>query len=290
MRKPFDKDFTQTQGFNDECCRDSYKKFGLLGHNGLDFATPSGTKILAPHDGKVIEATLDQQGYGIYVKIENSIEGSVLAHLREYQVGVGDGVKEGDLIGYSDNSGNSTGPHLHWGYYRFPRDRKNGFAGFINQIPYINAIATVPVNSKTFENLVRKSTIYDRILEKLKDVQDNETLVLTEIDKLIQYEDDVVAKDKKIKDLEEKLSAVEAELAGKTAMLTAFSDKNKELEQHVVKLTEAVEESQKKIDSALADNSELSRTITELKSALREPLRDGWSLIWEGIRKLIGRR
>lgn len=137
MRKPFDGTFRQTQAFNDECCRESYKKFGLSGHNGLDYGCPTGTKILAPHDGKVIESTLDPKGYGIYVKIENSIEGSVLAHLREARVGVGDGVKEGDLVGYSDNSGNSTGPHLHWGYYRFPRDRQNGFAGFIDQTPYI---------------------------------------------------------------------------------------------------------------------------------------------------------
>ena len=145
MRRPFEGNFVLTQPFgNAHLSRDSqgkvinpYTKFGMLGHNGLDYGLPTGTPILAPHGGRIIEATNDPTGYGLYVKIENNVEGSVLAHLRNFAVKVGDQVAESQVIGYSDNTGNSTGPHLHWGYYKFPRNRQNGYAGFIDQAPLL---------------------------------------------------------------------------------------------------------------------------------------------------------
>ena len=135
MRKPFEGNYplSQTFGGNPE----SYAKFGMKGHNGLDYATPTGTNILAPHSGKVIEVSYDETGYGLYIKIENDKEGSVLAHLKENYVSIGATVTEGQLIASSNNTGNSTGPHLHWGYYTFPRNRQNGYAGFIDQLPLI---------------------------------------------------------------------------------------------------------------------------------------------------------
>ena len=135
MRRPFSGNFILTQGFGEN--PSSYSKFGMRGHNGLDYGLPTGTPVLAPHGGRIIEATNDPAGYGLYVKIENSVEGSVLAHLRNFAVKVGDQVAESQVIGYSDNTGNSTGPHLHWGYYKFPRNRQNGYAGFIDQAPLL---------------------------------------------------------------------------------------------------------------------------------------------------------
>ena len=75
MVKPFNGDFKVTQifGVNPQ----NYVQFGLQGHNGIDYALPTGTKVLAPHGGKIIEATLDPAGYGLYIKIENDIEGKV---------------------------------------------------------------------------------------------------------------------------------------------------------------------------------------------------------------------
>jgi septal ring factor EnvC (AmiA/AmiB activator) len=131
MRKPFDGDYRISQTFGANPAM--YAKFGYKGHNGMDWAMPNGTRILAPHSGKIIEARNDANGYGNYVKIENSKEGSVLGHLQSFSVKVGQEVKEGELIGLSNNTGYSTGPHLHWGYYLFPRDRNNGYGGFIDQ-------------------------------------------------------------------------------------------------------------------------------------------------------------
>lgn len=105
----------------------------MAGHNGLDFGCPHNTEVVAPHKGKVIEATFDQHGYGNYVKIENDEMGSVLAHLDRIDVQVGFELQEGDRIGWSDNTGYSTGAHLHWGWYSKPRDRNNGYGGFYDQ-------------------------------------------------------------------------------------------------------------------------------------------------------------
>lgn len=144
MRKPFHQDWKLTQAFGGN--KPDYIRFGLEGHNGLDYGLPTGTDVLAPHSGKVIESTFDS-GYGNYIKIENDKEGSVLAHLKDSLVAVGTVVTEGQLIAHSGNTGNSTGPHLHWGYYQFPRNRQNGYAGFIDQLPLLpqpEVMVTIP--------------------------------------------------------------------------------------------------------------------------------------------------
>lgn len=131
---------TQKWGVNG----DVYSRFGFKGHNGVDFrifdengSRSTYGKSYAPHHGKVIEARLDANGYGWYVKIENDKEGSILAHHKVLHVEKGDKVKQGDLIGTTDNTGWSTGSHLHWGYFTKPRDRNNGYGGTINPIPII---------------------------------------------------------------------------------------------------------------------------------------------------------
>ena len=136
---PFKEKYEKTQEFNDKRYRASYAKFGLLGHNGWDFGVPNGTKLYSPHSGKVTEVLFDASGYGWYVKIENDAEFSVLAHMRESsKLKVGDMVAAWDYVGLSGNTGNSTGPHLHWGYGRYPRNRDNGFNGYVDQTHWMN--------------------------------------------------------------------------------------------------------------------------------------------------------
>lgn len=120
---------TQEWGVNPS----AYARFGLKGHNGIDFRAAVGTPVYAPHDGKIKEKANDTNGYGLYLKVESDVEGSVLGHFSKFAVNLGQEVKEGDLLGYSGNTGNSTGPHLHWGYYKHPRNRGDGYGGFINQ-------------------------------------------------------------------------------------------------------------------------------------------------------------
>lgn len=207
MRLPFNGTYPLTQGFGNKLIlngKDVYAQYGLQGHNGHDYGTPTGTAILAPHSGKVLEVADEGKiGYGKYIKIENDKEGSVLAHLKEQLVKVGETVSEGQLIAFSDNTGNSTGAHLHWGYYRLPRNRSNGYAGFIDQQPFLTGSSEMlPVEKATFENLVAKATKYDQFhasgfttveevmskvksLEKVVSDKDAEIKKLTEDNKLL---------------------------------------------------------------------------------------------------------
>ncbi len=90
------------------------------GHVALDFGVPVGTPVKATLDGKVVYAGWNDQGYGNLVIIENGPYRVYFAHLSKIPVKVGEKVSAGMIIGYSGNTGNSTGPHLHY------EVRKNG--------------------------------------------------------------------------------------------------------------------------------------------------------------------
>jgi len=84
-------------------------------HHGTDFAGRSGTPLLAVNVGRVIFAGW-MGGYGKVVKIRHT-DGymSLYAHQSSIRVHVGDSVKKGQIIGYVGSTGQSTGPHLHFG-------------------------------------------------------------------------------------------------------------------------------------------------------------------------------
>lgn len=171
MRLPFEGQYKITQMFGEN--PPLYAKFGLKGHNGLDFATPQGTTILSPHNGTIREAYFDSNGYGWYVKIENDKEGSVLAHHLANRVTIGQLVNEGQEVAISDSTGYSTGDHCHWGYYKFPRDRQNGYNGFIDQYSLVQHLLTpqthfIQVEKKTYEELITKLDKQDRTLYQIK--------------------------------------------------------------------------------------------------------------------------
>lgn len=84
------------------------------GHNGLDIAVPVGTPIQTTMDGQVVHAGWNNQGYGNLVIVEYGEYRTYYAHLSSIPVSVGDTVKAGTTIGLSGNTGNSTGPHLHY--------------------------------------------------------------------------------------------------------------------------------------------------------------------------------
>ncbi len=130
MIRPFKDDYPLSQewGKNPQI----YKRFGLKGHNGVDWALPTGTEIIAPHSGKILEAAYDKNGYGRYIKIENDKWGSILAHLKKIDVSVGDEIQEGGYLALSNNTGFSTGSHLHWGLYPKPRNKGNGYSGTVD--------------------------------------------------------------------------------------------------------------------------------------------------------------
>ncbi len=83
-------------------------------HEGLDFAAPSGTPILAASGGVVLEASY-QTGYGNTVEIDHG-DGLITryAHASKLLVKPGDLVGRGQEIARVGSTGRSTGPHLHF--------------------------------------------------------------------------------------------------------------------------------------------------------------------------------
>ena len=96
------------------------RKHPILGYNkkhqGVDFAAPTGTPIMAAGSGH-IEFVGNNGGAGKYIRIKhlNGYKTSY-SHLSKYASGIQKNVKvrQGQVIGYVGNTGLSTGPHLHY--------------------------------------------------------------------------------------------------------------------------------------------------------------------------------
>jgi murein DD-endopeptidase MepM/ murein hydrolase activator NlpD len=108
-------------------------------HSGIDIPTPTGSYptgqtgalIIAPETGVVTDAGAGYcGGRGTFVEVE-TVSGAILRfmHLSASRVSVGEVVQRGDFLGYSGNTGRSTGAHLHFDV------RKDG--EFVNPIDYL---------------------------------------------------------------------------------------------------------------------------------------------------------
>jgi murein DD-endopeptidase MepM/ murein hydrolase activator NlpD len=89
-------------------------------HAGVDFGAPMGTPILAAGAGRVTMAGYNG-GYGIFVKLEHTRDiGTGYGHMSRLGPGIkpGAAVRQGQVIGFVGSTGMSTGPHLHYEFYR----------------------------------------------------------------------------------------------------------------------------------------------------------------------------
>ncbi len=84
-------------------------------HNGIDIGISVGTPVYAAASGTVVISKPNGQGYGKYLSIQHARNYyTVYGHLSELLVRSGQTVTAGQLIAKSGNTGNSTGPHLHF--------------------------------------------------------------------------------------------------------------------------------------------------------------------------------
>jgi murein DD-endopeptidase MepM/ murein hydrolase activator NlpD len=150
LGKPFEGNWRVTQLFADRpgvYKQFSYEGVPLRGHNGIDFGTPNGTKLLATDDGEVVQVGYEEKGFGNFAKLSHVWGESVYAHMERVSVKEGDKVKRGDVLGLADNTGNSSGPHLHFGVRIFPNKRGDGWGGYHDPIPFMNpADVIIPDN------------------------------------------------------------------------------------------------------------------------------------------------
>lgn len=145
-RQPFKGDYPISQRYGETITDPK-------GHTGIDYACPLNTPILASADGIVMKAGWDSTGYGNCVIILHSAHSATLyAHLKECAVYDNQRVKQGDLIGWSGSTGNSTGPHLHFE----ARDRWNDPKS--HKDPMTLPLTTFADNPDTERNLKNADT------------------------------------------------------------------------------------------------------------------------------------
>jgi murein DD-endopeptidase MepM/ murein hydrolase activator NlpD/3D (Asp-Asp-Asp) domain-containing protein len=115
-------------------------------HEGLDFPCPNGTDIFAVLDGIATIVQTDSGGYGKWIELKHANEVFTrYGHLNSFNVKVGDKVKKGDVIAKSNNTGGSTGPHLHFEYRPggTPQDPASWLAGADTQAGGTDPIAGI---------------------------------------------------------------------------------------------------------------------------------------------------
>lgn len=147
--------------------------FGMPGHNGTDIVAPRGTPIQAQHDGYVIESVTKNTGLGLRVCYRFDADGyewvALNGHmlktafpeipwsfnLKDYPV------KAGDIIGYVDSTGFSTGDHDHNNGYQYKDGVRlninNGFNGAISLWPYVKENYMEPLQVLGEQTIVLKN-------------------------------------------------------------------------------------------------------------------------------------
>ncbi|MCX4963926.1 M23 family metallopeptidase [Streptomyces sp. NBC_00654] len=109
-------------------------------HSGQDFAVPIGTKVNAAHAGTVVKAGPNGGGdgpaYGNAVVIKHANgKYSQYAHLSKINVHIGQHVNTGQKIALSGNTGNSSGPHLHFEIRTTPN-----YGSALNPVSFLRSV------------------------------------------------------------------------------------------------------------------------------------------------------
>jgi hypothetical protein len=156
-----------------------------------------------------------------------------------------------------------------------------------------NQTVKVTLDGKTFEDLVRKGTIYDQIVQKL-DIADNQDIVLAEIDKFLKYEDALYEKQKQIdsdkgtidnlqkqlQDLQNNLNHIKEENQNLQNQVEDLKKQNQELEDQVVKQAVTIKLNISQID-------ELTSKLNLLREQLQQkPLSGFKAFLWRIIQRI----
>lgn len=116
-------------------------RWGTL-HSGIDIGKGGRTEavpVVAAASGTVIRANYDRS-YGNVVMMTHVIDGQVMTtvygHLESIHVSNGQSVEKGQMVGYMGNTGNSTGPHLHFEIHHGPWNGSR--SNSVNPLKYVS--------------------------------------------------------------------------------------------------------------------------------------------------------
>ncbi len=165
-----------------------YKTQGMKGHNGLDLTAFHGEPIYAAHDGIAYPEVDSAGGNGVVIKTTSQYEfegkltnfKTIYWHLMDADAVVHTGqlVKAGDIIGYADNTGNSTGDHLHFGLKPcainetegtwYNMEQNNGYYGAIDPMPYFNGKFAADIDGKYIFEKTLKYGMFNKDVKMLQ--------------------------------------------------------------------------------------------------------------------------
>lgn len=140
----------------------STESFRVRSHTGIDFSMEEGTPLRSIRNGVVEQITnyTGNIGKGVLVKWEDG-KVAIYGHMSQINVSEGERVKVGDLLGYSGNTGDSTGAHLHFGL------KENGH--FIDPSPYITHIQNM---NNEQQSISIKMSYFEYFQEHIKLITD----------------------------------------------------------------------------------------------------------------------
>ena len=168
-----------TQGFYDNISS-VYKQSGMKCHGGIDIATYTGEPIYFDYSGRgfVLNTEVDSNG-GLGINIITDDDNGTMKHrywhLKKFNCVAGQRVETGDLIGWADNTGISTGPHLHRdikeminnnGVYQI----KNPNNGTYGTIDYSNYFKNMFVGDVVY-NWKSQISLLNRVIELLQQLK-----------------------------------------------------------------------------------------------------------------------
>ena len=176
MIKPFILDVQPIQLF--KANPQNYSSFGLAGHDGCDWMLPCGTPQICPEDTNKIYVGWDAKGWGNFVYGYSQWGEWILAHFQLIKVKSGQSLKQGELIGLTGTTGNSSGCHCHFGV------KRNGVTdpsmkNFVNPLKYIQEDNMGQINElkKQVEYLLKQE-------ENLRKDVESGKLLLTDLTKV----------------------------------------------------------------------------------------------------------
>ncbi len=165
-----------SQGFGKENTHASvmhfYKSYGMLGHNGWDWTAKDGEPIYwdCSSKGIVMDCHIDRNG-GWGVRVITSDDNKtgfkhLFWHLKEFKCQAGQTLETGDIIGLADNTGNSTGTHLHRGLKPVKdtnlgwrnAEPNNGYCGGVDIEPVLRRYICIRQNEAVGKEVINTAT------------------------------------------------------------------------------------------------------------------------------------
>lgn len=122
----------------------TYNGVPLKGHNGIDIEVQPGVATLAIDHGRVTGIGHETPGWGRYIKLEHTWGESLYAHLGIIKVESGQLVKQSEKLGTVEpllrqTISNKLPSFLHFGIRIKPYNRFDGWGGFVDPIPFLDA-------------------------------------------------------------------------------------------------------------------------------------------------------